>query len=216
MTESLKRLLIWGAGGHAKVVADLARDCGWEVIGFLEDDPLHHGQPFYGAAILGGSNYLTSSGVLRHCQLIVAMGDNAARDRCLTLARRNGFTVPVLTHPSAVVSPTAVLEYGTVVMAGSMVQADTRIGPGGIINTGASVDHDCVLGRCVHIAPGARLTGKIQVGEHTLVGVGAVVIPRVKIGMNCTIGAGAAVIGDVSDGLTVVGVPARVIPNSSH
>ena len=215
MTESLHRLLIWGAGGHAKVVADLARASGWEIVGFLDEDPQRQGQPFYGATILGGSSHLIVSGTDRAVPVVVAIGDNAARERCLALAQREGYTVPVLTHPSAVVSPTAQLEPGTVVMAGAIVQADTRIGAGGIINTGASVDHDCVLGRCVHVAPGARLTGQIEVGNLTLIGVGAVVIPRVRIGERCTVGAGAVVIHDVLDGETVVGVPAIVARRSA-
>lgn len=214
MISPPQTLLIWGAGGHAKVVADLARACGWTVAGFLDEDSTRHGQEFYGAPILGGGRSLASPDADRNSPVIVAIGSHAVRDRCITDALRNGFTIPVLIHPTAVVSPTAILEFGTVVMAGAIIQADTRIGVGGIINTGASVDHDCVLGRCVHVAPGARLTGQIQVGDHTLVGVGAVVIPRVRIGMNCTIGAGAAVIGDVPEGQTVVGVPARCVSKS--
>lgn len=209
MISPSKTLLIWGAGGHAKVVADLARICGWSIAGFLDEDIARHGQEFYGATILGGRDSLATPQTDRHAPIIVAIGSNAVRDRCIADALRAGFTVPVLIHPAAVVSPTAILESGTVVMAGAIIQAETRIGLGGIINTGASVDHDCVLGRCVHVAPGARLTGQIQVGDHTLVGVGAVVIPRVSIGKNCTIGAGAAVISDVPEGQTVVGVPAR-------
>ena len=214
MSPPAKTLLIWGAGGHAKVVADLARESGWSIVGFLDEAPARHGQVFYGSLILGGSSYLTSSDADRSCQIIIAIGSNVVRDRCLMDALREGYTVPVLIHPAAVVSQTADLEPGTVVMAGAIIQADTRIGPGGIINTGASVDHDCVLGRCVHVAPGARLTGQVQVGDHTLVGVGAVVIPRVRIGMKCTIGAGAAVIGDVLDGQTVAGVPAKSVSKS--
>ena len=215
MPQPLKPLLIWGAGGHAKVVADLARACGWTIVGFLDEDPLRHGQPFYGALILGGRSYLSSTESDRTCQIIVAIGGNGARDRCLTDARREGYSVPVLIHPAAIVSPTAHLEFGTVVMAGAIVQADTRIDAGGIINTGASVDHDCVLGRCVHVAPGARLTGEIQVGDQTLIGVGAVVIPRTRIGERCTVGAGAVVIHEVLDGQTVVGVPASVVRRST-
>lgn len=214
MTESLKRLLIWGAGGHAKVVADLTRACGWDIVGFLEEDTQRHGQPFYGNTILGGHSRLTETAADRTLPVVVAIGDNAARERCIEIAQREGYTVPVLIHPSAVVSPTAHLEPGTVVMAGAIVQADTRIGLGGIINTGASVDHDCGLGRCVHVAPGARLTGQIEVGDQTLIGVGAVVIPRVRIGERCTVGAGAVVIHEVLDGQTVVGVPARVVRRS--
>ena len=216
MTESLHRLLIWGAGGHAKVVADLARASGWEIVGFLDEDPLRQGQPFYGATILGGRSHLTASGTDRAVPVVVAIGDNAARERCLALAQREGYTVPVLTHSSADVSPTAQLEPGTVVMAGAIVQADTRIGAGGIINTGASVDHDCVLGRCVHVAPGARLTGQIQVGDQTLIGVGAVVIPRTRIGQRCTVGAGAVVLKDAAPGSVFRGTAAELSPVPSH
>lgn len=204
-------LLIWGAGGHAKVVADAARASGWTVFGFLDEDATRHQRSFYGSEVLGGSDFLTSPRTDRaHC-VFVAIGGNSARSRCIATAVRAGYAVPVLIHPAAVVSPTAQLGHGTIVMAGAIVQAGTRIGAGGIVNTGASVDHDCILGSCVHIAPGARLTGQIEVGDETLIGVGAVVIPRIRIGNRCTVGAGAVVIADVLDDQTVVGVPARTV-----
>ncbi len=209
-----KPLLIWGAGGHAKVVADVARASGWEVIGFLEETPHRHGHGFYGASILGGSEVLHT--VDRHpCrEVFIAIGDNVARDRCLDVAIRAGYSVPILIHPTATISPTAKLASGTVVMAGAVVQSDTEIGAGAIINTGASVDHDGVLGRCVHLGPGVRLTGQVQIGDLTMGGAGAVVIPGVRIGQRCLIGAGAVVIFDIPDGQTAVGVPARLISRS--
>jgi sugar O-acyltransferase (sialic acid O-acetyltransferase NeuD family) len=205
------RLLIWGAGGHAKVVADVARASEWEIVAFLDDDPSKQGQLFYGAPVRGAQTLTPSPGGRGEpeCSVFVAIGNNAARERCLVQVLASGRTSPVLVDPSARVSPTAVLGPGTIVMAGAVVQADSRIGLGGIVNTGASVDHDCILGTCVHIAPGARLTGQVRVGDRTLIGAGAVVIPQVRIGADNTIGAGAAVVKDTPDGVTLVGVPAR-------
>lgn len=209
-----RRLLIWGAGGHAKVVADVARASGWEVVAFLDDDPAKQGQLFYGAPVRGPQT-LTPSLSPRgrgepECSVFVAIGNNAARERCLAQVLASGHTIPVLIDPSARVSPTAVLGPGTVVMAGAVVQADAQIGRGGIINTGASVDHDCRLGVCVHVAPGARLTGQVEVGDRTLIGAGAVVVPQIRVGADNVVGAGAVVVRDSQPGQVLVGVPARV------
>lgn len=202
-------LLIWGAGGHAKVVADVARASGWVIRGFLDDTPARTGELFYGSSLVGSSSVLFHAEAERAVAVFVAIGCNAIRARCVIAAQEAGYSVPVLIHPSAVVSETAEIGAGTVVMAGSVVQADTRIGRGGIINTGASVDHDGHLGEFVHVAPGARLTGEVVVGDQTLIGTGAVVIPRCRIGRMCIVGAGAVVVTDVMDGMTVVGVPAE-------
>ena len=215
MAPAARRLIIWGAGGHAKVVADLARAAGIPFAGYLDESVDRHHQPFYGAQILGGSSWLTSPEADRTSEVFVAIGDNSARARCLELATREGYFIPTLIHPAAIVSPTARLASGVIVMAGAIVQADAVIGVGGIVNTGASVDHDCVLGHCVHIAPGARLAGQVEIGDRTLVGLGAVVIPRIRIGHDCIVGAGAAVTQDVLHGQTVVGVPARAMPRKS-
>lgn len=210
-----RRLLIWGAGGHAKVVADVARASGWEIEAFLDDDPSKQGQLFYGAPVRAPQTLTpnpTPGGREEPeacCSVFVAIGNNAARERCLGQLVASGRQIPILIDPSARVSPTAVLEPGTVVMAGAVVQADTNIGLGGIVNTGASVDHDCRLGSCVHMAPGARLTGQVEVGDRTLIGTGAVVIPQVRIASDNTIGAGAVVVRNTQPGQTLVGVPAR-------
>ena len=206
-----RHVYLWGAGGHAKVVADVARAMGLHVAGFIDEFSTRHGQDYYGAKILGGENWLHSAEADRSCEVFVAIGDNSARLRCLNTAIQAGYTVPSFIHPAANVSPTARLEPGTVVMAGAIVQADTVIGIGGIINTGASVDHDGVLGRGVHVAPGARLAGQVSVGDRTLIGVSAAVIPQICIGHDCVVGAGASVVSDVLDGQTVAGVPARVL-----
>jgi sugar O-acyltransferase (sialic acid O-acetyltransferase NeuD family) len=208
------RLLIWGAGGHAKVVADVARASGWEVVAFLDDDPSKQGQLFYGALVRGSQSLTPSPSPGGRggpeLSVFVAVGNNAVRERLLAELVASGQSVPNLIDPSARVSPTAFLGPGTVVMAGAVVQADAQIGRGGIINTGASVDHDCRLGICVHVAPGARLTGCVEVGDRTLIGAGAVVVPQIRIGADNTVGAGAVVIRNSQPGQVLVGVPACV------
>lgn len=207
----LRRLLIWGAGGHAKVVADVARASGWEVVAFLDDDVSRQGQLFYGARIRPRDAFMRNSAPDAGAeieQVFVAIGDNAIRERCLATMQASGRSIPALIDPSARISPTAQLGPGTIVMAGAIVQADTQIGFGGIINTGASVDHDCIVGNCVHVAPGARLTGNVTVGDRSLIGAGSVVIPQVQIAADNTIGAGAAVVRDTKPGQVLVGVPA--------
>ena len=95
--------------------------------------------------------------------------------------------------------------------AQAVVQPGSRLGEGCIVNTAATVDHDCTLGAFVHISPGAHLAGGTQVGEDSWIGIGACTRQQVRIGSGVTVGAGAAVVGDVADGLTVAGVPARVL-----
>ena len=123
-----------------------------------------------------------------------------------------GYELPVLIHPSAWVSPSAQIGPGSVLFAQVVVQAQVRIGAGAILNTSCSIDHDVQLADGVHVCPGARLAGEVQVGERSWIGIGASLIQQIRIGCDVTIGAGAAVISDLPDGVTAVGVPARVLP----
>lgn len=196
----MNALVIIGAGGHGKVVADTAESCGYSNISFVDrnwPDRLKNGRwPVV------GSNASLDNG-MQFC----AIGNNATRAKVFT--DQNLDNSPILIHQSAVISPTVKLGAGTVVVAGAVVNADTHVGRGVILNTGCSVDHDCSLGDFVHISPGARLAGNVTVGDCSWVGIGAVVIEGVSIGRNVIIAAGAAVINDVKDGEIVGGVPAK-------
>lgn len=205
----MSALLIAGAGGHAKVVAEAAQATGrWERIAFLDDR--------YPA--LSSVNGVTVRGALADAaslrgefsDAVVAIGHCRTRLRVLNELRRNGFSLPVVIHPAAWVSPSATLGEGTVVFAQAAISACARLGAGCIANTGCSIDHDAVLGDGVHVCPGARLAGEVVVGEATWLGIGSSVIQRVRIGADVTVGAGAAVARDLADGVTAVGVPARV------
>lgn len=214
MARRPERILIWGAGGHGKVVADLVRACGHRVVGFVDADPARLGrvvEPGGAEVVLTEEQFVSS---LRQGRkklpadaVALAIGGNLAR---LAKLRAIGeMPLPVLAHPTAVVSPSVRIGRGTVIMPRAVINASARVGEGVIVNTSAVIEHDCVIGDGAHISPGAVLAGAVQVGEGSWVGAGAAVIQGVRIGDNVIVGAGAVVIRDVPDGATVVGVPAR-------
>lgn len=211
-----KALLVWGGGGHGRVVADLVRAAGYAVAGFVDRDAARLGEmvePGGGRVVADEAAFLREAGQGRCANgadgVILAVGDNRARHDCLL--RVSGLQAPALVHPSAVVSPSARLGRGTVVLPLAVVNAAARLGDAVIVNSAAVVEHDCVLGDAVHVSPGAVLAGGVHVGDRTWVGAGAAVIQGVRIGRDAMIGAGAVVIRDVPDGATVVGNPARPI-----
>ena len=190
---------IIGAGGHGKVVADVAAAVGYTDIAFL--DSCFPERTAHGSWKICGTPSWSGS-ARRFC----AVGSNALRAR---LFEQNSLEdAPVLIHPFSSVSPSAHLEPGTLLVAGAVVNADVNIGRGTILNTGCSIDHDCIIGDFAHISPGARLAGNVQIGARTWIGIGAVVREGVKIGSDVTIAAGAAVIHDIADNMIVGGVPA--------
>ncbi|WP_222908748.1 acetyltransferase [Pseudomonas sp. DNDY-54] len=203
----MKRLAILGASGHGKVVADTAECCGWESVVFFDDawpDVQENGTwPVLGdtAALL--SRLTSFDGVL------VAIGNNRIRHAKLRELRSAGCQLVKLIHPSATISRYAKVGLGTVVCAGVIVNAGALIEQGVILNTGCSVDHDCKLGNAVHISPGARLAGGVFVGDESWVGIGSSVRELVVIGERVVVGAGSAVVSDISNGMTVAGVPAK-------
>lgn len=189
-----------GAGGHGRVVAELARAAGWTVEGFL--DPGHApGTIVLGAPVLAGD----VADWAGRAALVAAIGDNGVRRREHARILAAGADCPALVHPSAVVSPSADLGPGAVVMAGAVVQAGARIGAAAVINTGACVDHDCDVGEAALVGPGAALCGGVIVGAEALVGAGAAVAPGVRIGAGALVGVGASVRRDVPAG-------ARMLP----
>ena len=207
-------LLILGAGGHAKVVAETAISSGVaSSVVFLDDRCKGPDAcpPFLGCSVIGPlALALQADARSQFDAAVVAIGHAATRLRWIHQLQAAGFNLPVLIHPTAWVSPSAQLGPGSVFFAQVAVNAQASIGKGVILNTGCSVDHDAQISDAVHICPGARLAGEVQVGPRSWIGIGASVIQQVCIGSDVTVGAGAAVIGDLPDGVTVVGVPARV------
>ena len=207
-------VVIFGAGGQARVLLELMDRAGiCPIAGLVDDDPGLQGTRIDGVPVLGTMDRLASLiRVNRIHRAVIAVGNNTDRKRLANFARSLGLRLPVLIHPAAVVSPTAHLGEGTVVLAAAVVGAHARVGELCIINTRASVDHECQLGDCVHIGPGATLAGNVTIGDGAMIGAGSTIIPEICVGDQSIVGAGSTVIRDVPSNVTVVGVPARVLP----
>lgn len=200
-------LLIVGAGGHGKVVADTALLLGWGNVAFLDDRAATLGSPL-GLPIVGTLGALTEQGeAFPH--FIVAIGDAKLRMHLTDRSRRAGLQAVSIVHPMAFVSKFASIGPGCAIFAQSAINVGARIGAACIVNTGATVDHDCLIGDGVHTCPGAHLAGEVRVGDRSWIGIAATIRQGIEVGRDATVGAGAVVIADVADESTVVGVPAR-------
>lgn len=192
-------MILYGYGGHAKVVADCLLSVG-ESVKAVFDDKLSQEIcpfPFYGGY---------KADVMGEEQIILAVGDNRIRK---SLAGKIKHKAGSVKHVSAILSPSALMGEGTVLLHRSVVQSEVKVGRHCIINSGSIVEHDSSISDYVHIAPGAIICGGVEIGEGTLIGAGAVVIPGIKIGRDCIIGAGSVVVSTVSDGQHMAGNPAR-------
>jgi UDP-perosamine 4-acetyltransferase len=205
-------VVIVGAGGHGKVVLDILRTQGtYTPIGFLDADPSLMGRKIHGLPVLGQVNLLPRLKAQKVRAACIAIGDNRTRAQYARMLADHGFDLVNAIHPSAVVSPTAVLGTNVVIAAGAVVGTDANIGDNVIVNTGSIVDHECEVGESAHICPAAALAGRATVGMGAFIGLGARVIQCVTIGPHAIVGAGSVVLRDVPELATVVGVPARVI-----
>jgi sugar O-acyltransferase (sialic acid O-acetyltransferase NeuD family) len=212
----ITRIVILGAGGHARDVLDVIEACNgvsprYEVVGFVVDT--HYATPdrlVNGAPILGDFTWLA-----RHAEdveLVAAVGSSDLRLRLAESARARGgrFAAPIV-HPSAVRTPRLEMGEGCVVGAGVTMTSLIRMGRHVHINNGCTVAHDVRIGDYATIAPGAHLSGNVTVGEGASVGSGAIVIEKLEIGAWSVVGAGSVVIRNVAPDATVVGNPARLI-----
>ncbi len=211
-----EKLIIWGASGHALVVADIVRlESKDQIVGLLDDlRPARAGSEFHGYTILGGSDQLErlhNDGVTA---CILGFGNCGARLRLSDLVRGYGFSLATAIHPGAIVAADIPVGPGSVIVAGSVVNPAAEIGGNVIINTCASVDHECVIEDGVHIAPGVHLAARVEVGRGSWVGIGSVVKEGVHIGRGSMIGAGSVVLSDIPDGVLAYGTPAKVIGRS--
>jgi len=203
------KLGIFGAGGHGRVVQDIALSAGWHEVVFF-DDSWPTLTTVESCKVVGNSSTLMSK--LDELDGVhIAVGSNSVRMSLFEHFRSAGGVFPPLVHPMAVVSPSAILAEGVAVMPGAVINAGTIIGRSTIVNSGSTVDHDCNLGEGVHIAPGAHLAGNVSIGFCSWVGIGAAIIQNTSIGSRVVVGAGAVVLTDVLDGTTVAGVPAKTI-----
>lgn len=200
------KLIIIGASGHGKVVADIAIKMNkWQNIAFLDDDQAI--KTSMGLEVIGKT--ADAFTFKDEADFFVAIGSNTTREKIQEKLIEQGLNVVSLIHPSAVIGTDVGIGIGSVVMAGVVINSSSRIGKGCIINTSASLDHDNVIENYVHISPGVRTAGSVSIGKGTWLGIGSIVSNNVNIYSGCKVGAGAVVVKDINKPGTYVGVPVR-------
>ncbi len=197
------RLLVVGAGGHAKVVTDTARAAGWEIAGVIGLRS--------GAETLLGYPVSRELDDIKADAFIVAVGNNRTRRELFENYRSRGIRPAIVIHPSAIIGSDVDIGEGTFIAAGAMVNVNATIGEDVILNTGCVVEHDVLVGDHVLIGPNASLCGESAVGIGTTLGAGASVIPTATVGEWSVCGAGAVVVSDLPSHALCVGVPARPV-----
>lgn len=202
------KLIIIGAGGHGKVVADIAVKMNkWKSILFLDDDESI--KECLGFKVKG--RIADAYKYKDVAQFVVAIGDNDIREEVQEKLESEGIELVSLIHPSAVIGTDVEIGAGSVIMAGVVINSSTRIGKGCIINTSCSLDHDNVIEDYVHISPGANLAGVVKICKGSWIGIGSVISNNVEVTSRCKVGAGAVVLKDIMEPGIYVGVPAKKI-----
>ena len=213
----MKRIVILGTGGHARMIAALIHDMSetghdLSIAGYTTGSEPR--RPPVGGEVLGDDSVLPAlarDGVATHFAIGLGsvLGGGPDRECLFDTAREAGLEPVSLWHRSTVVFPTAVVGPGAVLMAGSILCADVVLGENVIINTNSSVDHDGRIGAHTHLSAGVTLAGTVTVGRNCFIGVGSTISHSITVGDDVTVGAGAVVIRDVESGRVVKGVPAK-------
>jgi len=204
-------ILVIGAGGHARCVADTLTAAGHRVVGVVDLEM--SANDVLGAPVVGTDDDLahlratvTSNAALG----IGSVGNTAARRRAAVLAIEAGLDFEAVVHPAATVSPFASVGMGAYIAAGAIVGPGVHLGDFCIVNSGAVVDHDCEVGAFAHVAPGAILSGDVRVGDDAHIGAGASVIQGLTVGARSLVGAGSVVTEDIRADVVAFGNPCRV------
>lgn len=193
----MKKVYLFGAGGHAKVILDILQSNNIVVEELFDDDTSI--TRFMGIPVSQEPK----------SPMIISVGNNLTRKKIASKFFDNTYDKAI--SKTAIISENVYIGNGSVVMQGTIIQSSSKIGNHVIVNTAATIDHECIIDDFVHIAPGVNICGEVEVGEGTFIGAGSTVIQGVKIGKWCTIGAGSVVIKDIPDNTVAVGVPCKVI-----
>lgn len=197
----MNRLIIIGASGHGKVVADIAEKSGYSDIVFLDNNPkliTCAGYPVIGPDMMASE---------LEGDLFIAIGNASIRERLMN--REKGRQFPILIHPNAVIGKGVEIGEGSVIMAGAVINPGVNLGRGVIVNTCSSIDHDCEIDDYVHVSVGAHLCGTVKARKRAWIGAGAVIINNIDICSDCILGAGAVVTKNIEEAGVYIGVPAK-------
>ena len=206
-----EKLIIYGAGGHAKAVIDIVEKEGRYEIAGLIDDNKSAGQTVLGYRVLGDHKILPELRDKGITHGFVAIGDNRTRFEKTHLFTVAGFKLITTIHPFSSIGRDTSLQEGCCVFHGAVIDPCVKIGKGVIINKRALVGHDSFIGNFVHVAPGVNCGAEVKVGEESFIGIGATIIPNMTIGSKAIIGAGSVVVRHIPPAVTVLGLPAKIV-----
>ena len=194
----MKAIYIYGASGHGLVVADIARACGYADVIFVDD---------------GDNGCPTFEDIKNNNKIPIAfgIGNNSIRAKLFQKVQNSGFHIVSLIHPSSIISPSAKIGKGTVILPNVVVNTKATMGDGVILNSSCVVEHECVIDNFVHISPKVALAGDVKVGKSTHIGIGSCVIQGINIGKNCLIGAGSVVVKNIKDNIKAYGNPCKEV-----
>lgn len=206
----MKKIVLVGGGGHCKVIIESIRLCNqYQIVGILD---FHEGEVL-GIPVIGDDDMLQelyNEGVESAVICIGGLNNPSIRQKVRSGLKAIGFNLPVISHPSSIISDTARIGEGTCIMAGAIINADAQIGEITIINTSAVIEHECVIGDNTHVSSGAVVLGGVEIGENTLIGARSVIRQGIQVGDNSIIGAGSVVVKNILSKSTVYGNPAKV------
>lgn len=209
-----KKVVILGAGGHARVSLDILRLMGYDVIGFLDSDRKKHGTTINGVPVLGSEDdkKIISLVARPDTEYFVAVGDNALRERIVKKMKGVLGREPVnAIHPDTVISEFSKIGTGNFINCGVKINSNATIGNYTVLNTSATIDHDCLVEDYAFLSPIVSLAGGVVIRRSAFLGIGAKSVPKITVGRNAIIGAGAVLTKDVPACVTAVGIPAKVI-----
>lgn len=205
-----KPLIIIGNGGHASVLTEILLHQNRKIIGFTAPQKEENQ---FGIPYLGDDQEILKFNS-DDIELVLGIGSTSVssfRSKIFRYFINKQYTFANVIHPSAILAPSVVLGKGVQIMAGVIIQTNSKIADNTIVNTGTKIDHDCIIGPHVHLAPGTTLSGGVKIGEGTHIGTGTTIIQGIEIGENCLIGAGAVVIRNIQHGVKAIGVPAKEV-----
>lgn len=207
----MRKLFIYGSGGFAREVAWLAQETGFQVVGFIDDNPDKIGSLINGIMVLSLED---ASAFVPEVSVVIAVGSPQTREKLYLKASNVGFSFTTLVHPRVEMSKFVEMGEGTVIAAGSILTTNITLGKHVQINLDCTIGHDVVMEDFATLAPGVHVSGWVRIGKRAYIGTGAVIIngregEPIVIGDDAIVGAGAVVTRSVPPATTVVGVPAK-------
>tara|TARA_Y100001970_G_scaffold284775_1_gene402865 strand:- start:2987 stop:3610 length:624 start_codon:yes stop_codon:yes gene_type:complete len=206
----MKKIIVIGSGGHARVVIDTLISLNFDIQGIIDVNFKNQKEKILNYPILGDFKKLNEFDIKKNL-ICIAIGDINIKQKYIDLILSYGFKTPTIIHPSAFVSKNSIIGQGVFVNAKSTINAEAKVDDHSLINSNSIVEHEVVIGKNCHICPGVKIAGRVKIGDNTFVGIGSNIINNINIGDNVIIGAGTVVIKDVKSNSKIVGNPGREI-----